>query len=531
MVLTTAAQMKELDRRTIENLGLPGLVLMENAARGAVQVLLKEFPQARSIAVLCGKGNNGGDGLAMARYFQSRGLSVQVFLAGARKDLKGDAAQQLHWADSLGVPVVELTGPGDPVLNNYLPRADLLVDALLGTGLENEVRGIFRDIITRINKEPIPKAAIDIPSGLSSDTGRPLGLCVEADLTVTFGLPKIGQVLFPGSRYAGRLFVIDIGIPPVFWPPVRERVELLESADLAAFLPKREPDGHKGSYGHVYLLAGSKGKTGAAAMSSLGALRAGAGLVTLGIPESLNPILEIKLTEAMTDPLPEGEAGYLGAKALDQVLYSLKGKKGLALGPGLSTSEGTRELVRAVIKNTQDLPLVIDADGLNILAESRDLLPHLSGRAILTPHPGEMARLSGESIGDIQSSRIESAREFSNRYGVIVVLKGARTIIADPVGPVYVNPAAHSVLAAGGTGDVLTGLILGLVSQGLPLIQAACLGVFLHGQAGIILAREKGDQGILASELLEVIPRLLSEKESWAGWEKEELPLIREINL
>lgn len=531
MVLVTAHQMKLLDQRTIEELGLPGLVLMENAARGAVQVLLKEYPGARSIAVFCGKGNNGGDGLAMARYFQNSGLSVQVFLAGNRKDLKGDAAHQLQLADLLSVPITEVTDSPNSDLKNELAGTDLVVDALLGTGLENEVRGIFRDLILMINGLPIPKAAVDIPSGLSSDTGLPLGLCIEADLTVTFGLPKVGQVLFPGSRFVGRLFVIDIGIPPSFWPPLPERSELLEARRLAPWLPQRDPQGHKGTYGHVYLLAGSRGKTGAAALACLGALRAGAGLVTLGTPESLNPIMEVKLTEAMTEPLPEGEPGHLGISALDQVLLSLKGKKGLGLGPGLSTSAGTRDLIRAVIENTKDLPLVIDADGLNILAESKEILPLLAGRAVLTPHPGEMARLSGRSIQEIQDHRIQSARDFSREFGLIVVLKGARTVIAEPGGTVYLNPVAHSVLAAGGTGDILTGLILGLISQGLSLIQSACLGVFLHGQAGVSLALEKGERGLLASELLERIPNLLSRKDFWAGSDLEPIPLIREIRL
>ena len=523
--------MKDLDQRTIDELGLPGLVLMENAARGAVQVILREYPQARTIAVFCGRGNNGGDGLAMARYFKNKGLAVTVFLAGSRKDLKGDAARQVQLADRLSVPIVELTGTPPPDLKNKLAGIDLVVDALLGTGLENEVRGVFRDLIGLINTLPVPKAAIDLPSGLSSDTGRPLGICIEADLTVTFGLPKIGHVLFPGSRFVGRLFVIDIGIPPGLEMSFSERAELMEAATLASFLPRREPEGHKGTYGHVFLLAGSKGKTGAAAMACLGALRAGAGLVTLGIPESLNPIMEVKLTEAMTEPLPEGEPGHLGPEALDLVLSSLKGKKGLGLGPGLSTSEGTRELVKGVIRNTPGLPLVIDADGLNILAEARECLPLLAGRAILTPHPGEMARLLEKPIQEIQAHRLQAARDFSKAFGLIVVLKGARTVIADPGGAVYINPVAHSVLATGGTGDVLTGLILGLVSQGLSLIQAACLGVFLHGQAGVCLAREKGSQGILASELLEIIPKLLSQKDLGVGSNLDSIPLIREIIL
>lgn len=532
MILTTAQQMKRLDQRTMEELGLPGLVLMENAARGAVQVLRRQFPQARSIAIFCGRGNNGGDGLAMARYFRNMDLKIKVFLIGSRRGLKGDAAHQLLLTDRLQIPLVELKEPIDfSSLRLELYQTDLVIDALLGTGLDKEVRGLFRDIIRFINELPSPKAAVDIPSGLSADSGLPLGLCIQADLTITFGLPKIGQFLFPGSRFVGRLFVVDIGIPPDLWPPSEDRLELLEAQSLAPFLPDRDPEGHKGSYGHVFVLAGSRGKTGAAALACLGALRAGAGLVTLGLPESLNSIMEVKLTEAMTEPLPEGEPGHLGLPALEAILASLKGKKALALGPGLSTTEGTRDLVRALIKQSPDIPMVIDADGLNILSESPELFLGLSGRTIVTPHPGEMARLSGYPIREIQAQRIQAARTFSRKFGLITVLKGARTIIADPEGPVYMNPIAHSVLASGGTGDVLTGLILGFLSQGLPLIKSACLAVFLHGQAGLLLAREKGDRGILASELLEKIPDLLSQKGRLEITEIESLPLIREVGL
>ena len=349
MILTTASQMKKLDQQTIKEFGLPGPVLMENAARGAVQVVQSQYPQARSIAVFCGKGNNGGDGLAMARYFHAQGLKVKVYLTGSGNELKGDAALQLLLAAQLKIPVRELIGEIDlPALRQEIFYSDLLVDALLGTGLEKEVRGIFRDLIQLMNELPLPKIAIDIPSGLSSDSGQPLGLCTRADLTVTFGLPKVGQIIFPGCRFVGRLFVVDIGIPPAFYPIPSERVELLEAGILAQFLPQRDPEGHKGSYGHALVLAGSKGKTGAAAMTCLGALRAGAGLVTLGIPESLNTIMEVKLTEAMTEPLPEEESGSLGPAALPKIRSLCQGKKALAIGPGLSTSPGTTALVRAL---------------------------------------------------------------------------------------------------------------------------------------------------------------------------------------
>jgi ADP-dependent NAD(P)H-hydrate dehydratase / NAD(P)H-hydrate epimerase len=532
MILATARQMKNMDQRTIEEFGLIGAVLMENAARGAVQVVQSLYPQARSMAVFCGKGNNGGDGLAMARYFQAQGFRVKVYLTGPGNRLKGDAALQLSFTKQLKIPVEVLEEKVDlPALKQEIFHCHLLLDALLGTGLEKKVRGVFRDLILLMNELPIPKIAIDIPSGLSSDTGQPLGVCTQADLTVTFGLPKVGQVLFPGCRFVGRLFVVDLGIPAAFYPVPEERVELLEAATQTSFLPPRDPEGHKGSYGHALVLAGSKGKTGAAAMTCLGALRAGAGLVTLGIPESLNAILEIKLTEAMTEPLPEEEPGFLGPSALSKIISLCQGKKALAVGPGLSSSPGTQALVQALLKQIKDIPVVIDADGLNALADAPDGLKKLTGRAILTPHPGEMSRLTGQPVNEIQAERIRIARDFSRKYGIVVVLKGARTVIADPDGPIYLNPVAHSVLASGGTGDVLTGLILGFLAQGLSLIKAACLGVFLHGQAGAWLAHERGGQGILASELLDKIPGLISGKGFWNRRKAESIPLIREVSL
>jgi ADP-dependent NAD(P)H-hydrate dehydratase / NAD(P)H-hydrate epimerase len=532
MILTTASQMKQLDQQTIQEFGLPGSVLMENAARGAVQVIQIQYPQARSIAVFCGKGNNGGDGLVIARYFHNQGLKVKVYLTGSGNELKGDATLQLLLTSKLRIPITELKGDTDfPALKQEIYHFDLLVDALLGTGLEKEVQGIFRDLILLMNELAIPKIAIDIPSGLSSDNGLPLGLCTQADLTVTFGLPKVGQLLFPGCRFVGRLFVVDIGLPPAFYPVPEERVELLEAETLTPALPKRDPEGHKGSYGHVLVLAGSKGKTGAAAMTCLGALRAGAGLVTLGLPESLNTIMEVKLTEAMTEPLPEGESGSLGLAALSKIQSLSEGKKALAIGPGLSTSPETTDLVKALLGQIRDLPMVIDADGLNALTDHSEGLKTLAGRAIITPHPGEMSRLTRQAVKEIQADRIGSARVFSRKYGIVVVLKGARTVIADPQGPVYLNPVAHPVLASGGTGDVLTGLILGFLAQGSSMIEAACLGVFLHGQAGAWLAHERGGQGILASELLDKIPGLISKKGIWQIQNRSPIPLINEVAL
>jgi NAD(P)H-hydrate epimerase len=308
-------------------------------------------------------------------------------------------------------------------------------------------------------------------------------------------------------------------------------VQLLSGGELALWLPRRPADGHKGTFGHALILAGSTGKTGASVLTSLGALRVGAGLVTLGIPAGLNPILETKLTEAMTEPLPEEEPGYLGFEALSSIRSLLKGKKALAVGPGISTSQGTRTLIRALLQEKPDLPLVIDADGLSALADSPETLERLAEWAILTPHPGEMARLSGKSVEAIQADRIGEAREFARRFGVVLVLKGARTVIAEPGGAVYVNPLAHPVLASGGMGDVLTGMIAGWLAQGVPLLPAACLGVYFHGAAGARLAERRGTQGILASEVADCLPEIISQPEKWPVSDSPFLPLIREVRV
>ena len=382
-----------------------------------------------------------------------------------------------------------------------------------------------------MNGTPRPKLAVDIPSGLSSDSGQPLGLSVQASATVTFGWPKRGQLLFPGSQYVGRLLVVDIGIPPTLHPKEAERVELLSGEALLPWLPDRRPDGHKGTYGHALILAGSTGKTGAAALAGTGALRVGAGLVTLGVPASLNPILEMKLTEVMTEPLPEGETGCLGRPALAKIQALWAGKRAWALGPGLSTSPGTQALIQTLLKEDISLPLVIDADGLTALAVHPECLAHLSGRAILTPHPGEMARLTGKTVQEIQADRIGTARDFAGRYGVVVVLKGARTVVADPGGAVFLNPVAQSVMASGGMGDVLTGMITGWLAQGVALLPAACLGVYFHSGAGARVAAQKGGLGILASELADMLPPLITHSETWPVAVAPFLPLIQEIYL
>jgi len=509
MKLVTAAEMRELDRRAIEEVGIPSLVLMENAGRTTYQILRREFPGlAGPVAVVAGRGNNGGDGSVVARYLAQDGVPVSIFLVAARDQVKGDALVNLQIAARLGIKIVEVQAEQDlNPLAHHLARSALIVDALLGTGLNSEVRGLHRMVIDGINRLRPPVLAVDIPSGLGADCGRPLGAAVQAQVTVTYGWPKIGQILAPGRDYAGRLWQVDISIPLALAKDIPG--ELATAEEMRSLLPPRPRDGHKGAFGHLVVLAGSEGKTGAATLAAAGALRAGAGLVTLGLPAGLNDILEAKLTEAMTLPLPEAP-GFraLGFKALEPLLDFLQQKTALALGPGLGTHPETRVVVRHLARHLP-LPVVIDADGVNALAGEPELLKDAAGPRILTPHPGEMARFLGITTREVQEDRLAIARQAAVRSKAVVVLKGAQTLVADPQGRVSINATGNPALASGGTGDVLTGLIGGFLAQKLNPWDAARLGVYLHGLAADYFAGQYGPRGLIAGDLPAVLPEVM----------------------
>jgi hydroxyethylthiazole kinase-like uncharacterized protein yjeF len=492
MKLVTASEMRELDRRAIEEVGIPSLVLMENAGRSTYQILRREFPDlAGEVGVLAGRGNNGGDGFVVARYLAADGFPVVVFLLGSRDQVSGDARVNLDILAPLGVEVVEVLSEADlnPALHR-LARAELIIDALLGTGLDKPVRGLMATLIEKVNHLRAPVLAVDLPTGLSADTGEVLGVAVAAQVTVTYGWPKIGQVVPPGRDYVGRLWQVDISIPPELAEAVP--LSLPEAWEMRQLLPGRPFGSHKGTYGHLLVLAGSEGKTGAATLTSEGGLRAGAGLVTLGVAAGLNDILEVKLTEAMTLPLPEARgARALGREARQPIQDFLDEKTTLALGPGLGTHPETQELVRYLVHNLPQ-PMVVDADGVNGIALDPSCLP-APGPRILTPHPGEMARLVGSSAREVQANRLQLAREAAARFQVILVLKGAQTLVS------------------GGTGDVLTGLIGGYLAQGLEPWDAARLGVYLHGLAADYFAGLHGPRSMIAGDLIEVFPEVVVE--------------------
>jgi len=388
-----------------------------------------------------------------------------------------------------------------PVLARRLAAAAAVVDALFGTGLNAPVAGVAGAAIEAINACGEPVLAVDIASGLSADSGRPLGAAVRATVTATFGHPKVGQLLYPGVEHTGLLAVVDIGIPAEALAAVAPRVTLLENHEVGALLPPRRRDAHKGDFGHVLVVAGSRGKTGAALLAAGGAARAGAGLTTLAVPATLQPVLEAQVREAMTAALPDTSDG----AALDALLA---GRAAVVCGPGLGQAAETRALVAHVIRRSS-APLVLDADGLNAVAGT-GLLRARAGPTVVTPHPGEMARLLGADTARVQADRLGAARAFACAERVVVVLKGARTIVAAPDGAGAICPAGNPGMASGGTGDVLAGVIGGLMAQGLAPYAAASLGVFAHGASGDAVAARQGEVGLLAGDLLAELPATLA---------------------
>ncbi|WP_298272129.1 NAD(P)H-hydrate dehydratase [Geobacter sp.] len=506
MKVVTGETMQAMDRRAIRECGVPGLVLMENAGRGCADAIIETFGIGgpRTVLVVAGKGNNGGDGYVIARLLREQGWQVKTIVLAAREEITGDARANL---DRLAPPEVVFTPPSSGLTpwRANLEQATVVVDALLGTGLRSEVRGAYAEAISLINDSGKPVVAVDIPSGIDATTGRVLGVAVRADLTVTFALAKLGHVLFPGTDHCGVLRIVDIGIPR----EVADGAPGIEYVDREAarlLVRRRDRQAHKGSFGHCLVVAGSTGKSGAAAMAANSAVRSGAGLVTLAAPATLNAILEIKTTEAMTLPLDDGGRGVLDERARPAIMQAAEGKGAVAIGPGISWDPETARLVRSLVSEV-DVPLVVDADGLNALSDQIDVL--MGKRApvtVLTPHPGEMARLAGISTAEVEGDRLRVAREFAARYDVYLILKGARTVVAAPDGRMAINGSGNPGMASGGMGDVLTGVLAALLGQGYEPFAACRLGVFIHGHAADIVAAGKGEIGMSAVDVQECLP-------------------------
>ena len=504
MRVLNANQMREADRRTIEEIGIPSIVLMENAGRQIVAAMEAVYGNVGElqVAVLCGRGNNGGDGFVVARTLQQRGGDVGVFVIGQIADIRGDARTNVEILGRLGVTIVEINDEQAWDLHfSEISACDVIVDAIFGTGLKSPLSGMLETVAADVNGSGIPVIAIDLPSGLSADTPEPIGDCLHAALTVTLGAPKLPLVLPPGEAHAGDVVVADIGIPlEVFDALDGPRIELLTRERMRAAIAPRAPESHKGDFGHVLVIAGSRGKTGAAYLSAMAALRSGAGLVTIATPRSCQPILASLAPEYMTEALDETAEGAIDLSAIDRVLEMPCDL--IAIGPGLGTSPGTVAFVHALV-DRGTVPLVLDADALNAFRDDVDRLAGRDGRdIIITPHPGEMARLAGIPASAVQARRIEVAQQFAAAHQAYVVLKGHRTIVAGPDGQTFINPTGNPGMATGGTGDVLTGTIAAWLGQLLDAQVACTLGVYLHGLAGDLAEAEKGDVAMTASDVL-----------------------------
>lgn len=512
MRIVTAAQMRELDRAAIEERGVPSLALMERAAgeiAGAVRALTGK--ERGRCAVFCGCGNNGGDGLAAARLLREAGWEVGVYLSGEAARLTPDAAEMARRLAAGGEGARPFPEELDDAteLADWCGGCDAFVDALFGIGLAREITGPYRLPILLMNRFPhIPTVCADIPSGVEADTGRVLGTAVEGAVTVTFTLPKAGHFAGRGGVLTGRLLVRSIGIPEDLTDKLDCPVESADRTLAAELLPRRNPLGHKGDFGRVLIVGGSVGFTGAPVLAALGALRSGAGLVSLLTPAPVYPIVAGKCLEAMAAPLDTGPDGALGEESVRTALAALAGKDVCLLGPGLGRSPGAERLVLEILDRAE-CPVVLDADGLNAVSAHIDKLDVRRGRStVLTPHDGEFARLGGDLSG---GDRLGAARDFAKARGCVLVLKGHGTVTALPDGRAFVNTTGNCGMAKGGSGDVLGGMIASLIGQGLDPGRAAAAAVWLHGRAGDLAAEEKGEHGMLPSDLVEKLPRAVLE--------------------
>ncbi|PYT07701.1 MAG: bifunctional ADP-dependent NAD(P)H-hydrate dehydratase/NAD(P)H-hydrate epimerase [Acidobacteria bacterium] len=513
MKILTAEQMRRIDRRTIRKMHVPALVLMENAGIRTYDVLVESYPDLdeKRILILCGGGNNGGDGLVIARHLAGRGVIPRIVLIVRKQELRGEALANLRAAEGIGLSVEEALAPAAwNRIAGRLEDYDLIVDALLGTGLRGAARGLAARVIEAVNDSSVPVLSVDIPSGLSGDSAAVPGPVVRAERTVTFCRPKIPHIFPPAESLVGDLTVVDIGIPDSAVEAEDVPLDLVEREMLVELLVPRHDDSHKGDFGHVLIVAGSRDRSGAAALAARGALRGGCGLVTVATAIAAQPLLSPQLSEMMTFALPQTTAGNVAERALDPALELASGLDVLAVGPGLGREESTRSFVRAFVGRTRQ-PLVLDADGLNAFTGTAGELSGRDRTLVLTPHSGEMARLAGSTTGDVMADRIGVSRAFAKDHRCFLVLKGYRTLVATPHGGVFVNPTGNPGMATAGSGDVLTGLIASLLGQKHHPLAACLLAAWLHGRAGDLAAARLGEEPLMAGDLLTCYPEALRE--------------------
>jgi hydroxyethylthiazole kinase-like uncharacterized protein yjeF len=518
MRVLNASEMRAIDRETIEGIGIPGPVLMENAGREIFRELAARFPalEKEKIVVVAGKGNNGGDGLVVARHLLNHGAKPVVLLLGAVEEVKGDAALNLKIARDVGADIREVISPEEwDKRRGELEAATIIIDAVFGTGLSKPAEGLQARAIEDINSAGAFKLAVDIPSGLSSDGFELIGPAVKADLTVTLAAPKVAHVLPPAEDYVGELVVADIGSPRRLLDSPDLKLGIAEPARLLPVFAPRKNDTHKGTYGHVLIISGSLGKTGAAAMAGKAALKTGAGLVTVATAASCLPIIARSMIELMTEPLPETAEKTIAAGAVDRAAALAQGKDAVLIGPGISTHPSTAEFLYALLPRLKG-PVVIDADGLNLLGQRPRAMARLPRPAIFTPHPGEFARLTGIPVAEVLKRRLQLAPAFAAEHGVYLVLKGYRTLVAAPDGRVFINPTGNPGMATGGSGDVLSGILASLLAQEKDPLLSAVAGVYVHGLSGDLGARKLSEKALTASDLIRFLPAALKRLEEEA---------------
>lgn len=509
MKVLNSEEMRFIDNTTIKRYGIPSMVLMERAGL-SVSSKIKEICKGKRVLFLCGGGNNGGDGLVAARDLYNSGYKTSVIILSKREALSPDCKNQYEIAKKIGLPITF----SDRLDERDFHGVGVVVDAIFGTGLNRNIEGNIADVISKVNlfkiKEGFIVVSVDIPSGISADNGSIMGVAVKADYTITFGFSKVGHLLYPGAEHTGRLFIEDIGFPKEITNSKRFRLNLIDSEMVSGMIPQRQRYSYKGDYGHVFLVGGSKGKTGAILMAAKASLRAGSGLVTIGVPESLIEIFQERVMEEMTIPLDDDGRGMLSEKCLEKIFKFVTERADvIAIGPGMGVSKHTKTIMEEIILGST-VPVVIDADGINSIT-SKEFLRKAKSPIILTPHVGEMARLfrhksEGEIRFEIERDRINIASSFSKSTATYLVLKGVPTIISEPEGLAFINTTGNPGMATAGSGDVLTGIIASLLGQCLTPLEASITGVFLHGLAGDMAACKKGYHSLIATDIIEHLP-------------------------
>lgn len=506
MIVVTSDEMRRIDRRAIENRGIASLELMENAGDSVARFVRRVFPD-RSVVVVSGTGNNGGDGLVCARLLARSAFDVRAVILGDVGSLSPDCRTQYVAAMEAGVRIDAWRGDPEVIMGDDT----VIVDAIFGTGLRRPLEGGFVDVVSAINRSGVPVVAVDMPTGVSADTGMVLGTAVKANYTITFGLPKIGQFLYPGAGLCGKLIIEGIGFPEDILNDQTLKHNLIDENVVIPVVRNRSADSHKGSYGHVFVIAGSSGKTGAAVLSAKSCMRTGAGAVTIGVPDKLSQVFQCRVTEEMILSLPGTSQGTIARHAADIALEFIESRAdAVVLGPGIGISDDVRGFVKDVIRRASK-PMIIDADALNCLEGDTVVLKDAVCGLSITPHPGEMSRLlsgmiPGINAREVNSKRIELARSFSAEHGVVCVLKGVPTVVASPDGTVFINQTGNPGMATAGSGDVLTGIIGALMGQGRSQLDASVCGVYLHGLAGDFAMRDKGEHSLIAGDIIEYLP-------------------------